>query len=603
VVQELGDVFKNDETRTLMKKNAVKTANETLANISAVFTEIDGLLKKSKKNAFGRLMLPFRDAKIELLRSHIDKLKSTLQLLLQVLIHAHQVAANKLDREAEAAHKAQIQELIDLKKKSTEKYEESLKNFSFSSDETLPVGEDEPEMDQTDSVRSLAMATATIGSTINPKTLETCVQHVRTLLNSIESLHHALTNAAEGDDHSEHHQTLIGSYFCARGHLDSVLFSGSQQQSASEEQRPQAVYDESESMRKDSQQNGYQVRLPKNYLMSTALQLSHQQHKEQDLDRPQRPVQLPYASASMRERTQQSFNQAPPRNQQGLLSTRLQLSHQQHKQQGSIPYNNIPQPIPAQDPRMPPTGLSQSSSGAQTPASNASMRFNVRACEFKPNPLATLFHPRATQATKDGLRPEAHVALPAGLGPRTRGDMENLGMSLPTTESRFAVNDESVATLDAGQIQGDSNSYTDQTIPSTASPSRGYHGRENGSHAPSPDTLLVHSRDDLSVPQPSLPPQADVAMAIPRAREEAPPPLPPPRHLHELSVGQDPSWQWGHTNSPRDTGFVGNRLATVRPGSSLYGARSKKKEDKISLGDFLGHQCMRTPLRLAHVEY
>lgn len=63
-----------------------------------------------------------------------------------------------------------------------------------------------------------------------------------------------------------------------------------------------------------------------------------------------------------------------------------------------------------------------------------------------------------------------------------------------------------------------------------------------------------------------------VAMAIPRAREEVPPPLPPPRHIEDLRAGQDPGWQWGNTNSPRDTGFGGNRLATVKPGSSLYGA-------------------------------
>jgi hypothetical protein len=61
-------------------------------------------------------------------------------------------------------------------------------------------------------------------------------------------------------------------------------------------------------------------------------------------------------------------------------------------------------------------------------------------------------------------------------------------------------------------------------------------------------------------------------MAIPRAREEVPPPLPPPRHIEDLRAGQDPGWQWGNTNSPIDTGFGGNRLATVRPGSSLYGS-------------------------------
>jgi hypothetical protein len=57
-------------------------------------------------------------------------------------------------------------------------------------------------------------------------------------------------------------------------------------------------------------------------------------------------------------------------------------------------------------------------------------------------------------------------------------------------------------------------------------------------------------------------------MAIPRARDEIPPPLPPPRHIEDLRAGQDPGWQWGNT---KDTGFGGGRLATVRPGSSLYG--------------------------------
>jgi hypothetical protein len=70
--------------------------------------------------------------------------------------------------------------------------------------------------------------------------------------------------------------------------------------------------------------------------------------------------------------------------------------------------------------------------------------------------------------------------------------------------------------------------------------------------------------------RPSIPSPA-VAMAIPRAREQVPPPLPPPRHIEDLRTGQDPGWQWGNTNSPRDTGFGGNRLATVKPGSSLYG--------------------------------
>jgi hypothetical protein len=237
VIEELGDVFKHNETSTLMSNNAVKTANETMKECSSVFAEIDATLKKSKKNTLGRLMLPFRDNKIELLRNHIDKLKSTLLLLMQVLSHAHQIASQKLDREAEAKQKAQIQELIELKKRSAKKYEESLKNFSVSDEDTLN-DENDLTLDKTssmnDSTPSLAFAAAAIGSSINSKTLETCVHHIRTLLEDIETLQQALSSQVEGSDHSEHHQSLIGSYFRARGHLDSVLFKGSNGPSASE---------------------------------------------------------------------------------------------------------------------------------------------------------------------------------------------------------------------------------------------------------------------------------------------------------------------------------------------------------------------------------
>lgn len=122
-----------------------------------------------------------------------------------------------------------------------------------------------------------------------------------------------------------------------------------------------------------------------------------------------RPAQNQYGSASMRERTvhNQNMNQMPPRNH-GLLSTRLQLNQQQHKQQGAIPYNGVPQPIPIQDMRVPPpTGPSQSSSGVQTPTSGVSTRFNVRASEFKPNPSANTFQPGGNPSTHSSPRPDS----------------------------------------------------------------------------------------------------------------------------------------------------------------------------------------------------
>lgn len=146
---------------------------------------------------------------------------------MQVLTHAHQKAAKKLDREAEAQQKAQIQELLERRKMSTKKYAQSLKNLSDSDDATEDEGENGEEDNR--SMKISDRTTISIGSSINLKTLETCVHHVRSLLDDVEKLHQALTQQV--DDHSEHHQSLVGSYIRAREHLDGVLFSGTQQSS------------------------------------------------------------------------------------------------------------------------------------------------------------------------------------------------------------------------------------------------------------------------------------------------------------------------------------------------------------------------------------
>lgn len=54
-------------------------------------------------------------------------------------------------------------------------------------------------------------------------------------------------------------------------------------------------------------------------------------------------------------------------------------------------------------------------------------------------------------------------------------------------------------------------------------------------------------------------------MAIPNAREDPPPPLPPPRHLDLQDQSQDLGWKYGNTNGNGSYG-------SVKEGSSLYGA-------------------------------
>ncbi|KAI7326858.1 hypothetical protein KC326_g108 [Hortaea werneckii] len=57
-------------------------------------------------------------------------------------------------------------------------------------------------------------------------------------------------------------------------------------------------------------------------------------------------------------------------------------------------------------------------------------------------------------------------------------------------------------------------------------------------------------------------------MAVPRAQEPVPPPLPPPTYIPEISAGHDPGWQWGNDPTRSDFG----RPASVKPGSSLLGS-------------------------------
>lgn len=223
VIEELGNIFKRDDTLNLISSSAIATANETLRECSELFGEIETTLTKSGKGKMGRLMLPFRENKIELQRNHIDKLKSTLQLMMQVLLHAHRVASDRIDREAETRQREEIRRLLEDKKTSTKKYEESLRNFA--SDSATEVGDDDSSLD--DDRSAPAIETKTIGSTVDPDSLKECMRHVQTLLGSIERLHRALASKSAGDDHSDHQQTAIESYFAARSYLDSVLLGSS----------------------------------------------------------------------------------------------------------------------------------------------------------------------------------------------------------------------------------------------------------------------------------------------------------------------------------------------------------------------------------------
>jgi len=74
-------------------------------------------------------------------------------------------------------------------------------------------------------------------------------------------------------------------------------------------------------------------------------------------------------------------------------------------------------------------------------------------------------------------------------------------------------------------------------------------------------------------------------MPIPNAREEAPPPLPPPRHLDEIDIVNDLGGQWANTFGG---GFGKTGLPTINPSSSLCIGQDRRLHE---IGD--GVDCSR----------
>lgn len=88
-----------------------------------------------------------------------------------------------------------------------------------------------------------------------------------------------------------------------------------------------------------------------------------------------------------------------------------------------------------------------------------------------------------------------------------------------------------------------------------------------------------------------------VPLAIPNARyDPAPPPLPPPRYIDDITAGSDPGWAWG--NDPKDGSF-GKARESARPMSNFPKSWGKNmEEDRPSdLPDFRRRESSTSTVR------
>lgn len=123
----------------------------------------------------------------------------------------------------------------------------------------------------------------------------------------------------------------------------------------------------------------------------------------------------------------------------------------------------------------------------------------------------------------------------------------------------------------------------------------------------SPPDIRVYDFNDSDHDRPRLSTRSSVTasipvsrtpgpMAIPNAREEAPPPLAPPRHLDELDINNDLGGQWAHKFGG---GFGRSGLPTINPSSSLCIGQDRRLHELVDDVDFSRRPSSATTIRLS----
>lgn len=104
VLHQLGELLKQDAQGSLCSQQALATAQDVLGECRRVFGEIENATERCKQNAdderdkerflgktFRRMTFVFKEPDLEALRKNLDRLKSTMLLMLNVIMYAGQV--------------------------------------------------------------------------------------------------------------------------------------------------------------------------------------------------------------------------------------------------------------------------------------------------------------------------------------------------------------------------------------------------------------------------------------------------------------------------------------------------------------------------------
>ncbi|KAK5197454.1 hypothetical protein LTR99_007824 [Exophiala xenobiotica] len=139
VLQQLGSELSKDENAELCSNEALATTRKLVDNCMSVFTELESSLdgcspgSNSLVSAWKqRVKFPFLEAQIEVLRSNLERLKSSLLVMLTVLVFAALVRSHR-GIEVLKDHRALVETLIEEKNASERRYQQAQKHIHSTS--------------------------------------------------------------------------------------------------------------------------------------------------------------------------------------------------------------------------------------------------------------------------------------------------------------------------------------------------------------------------------------------------------------------------------------------------------------------------------------
>lgn len=93
IISQLGSRLKDPEVQALVSEDTIRLIQEGVAECDAIFQAMQDVIEKIRSSgSMARWIIYFRDSKIELLRSNLDRIKANLNLVMGVMIHGTQIA-------------------------------------------------------------------------------------------------------------------------------------------------------------------------------------------------------------------------------------------------------------------------------------------------------------------------------------------------------------------------------------------------------------------------------------------------------------------------------------------------------------------------------